>query len=94
MHHSSSPDDFSYFSSHMSALDIEAGSYEAHNHGSLEPHLSPDSSFAPDIISQAYMTLEVITSFDIHNPWIADSGANKLLKDFYNKMHITHTKGL
>lgn len=37
MHHSSCPDDSSHFPSHMYALDIEAGSYEAHSHGSLEP---------------------------------------------------------
>jgi hypothetical protein len=77
MHNSSSLDDFSLFLSHMSALDVEAGSYEAQYHGSPEPQLSSDSSSTPNIISRAYMASEVITSFDIQNSCIAESGANK-----------------
>lgn len=41
----------SLFSSHMSALDIKAGSYQTQYHGSPEPHLSPNSFLTPDIIN-------------------------------------------
>ena len=77
MHHSYYHDDLFLVSSHISALDIEDNSYEAHYDGSHEPHLSPDYFFTHDTISRVYMAVEVITSFDIQNSWIVDNGANK-----------------
>ena len=65
---------------HLSVLDIEDGSYEppyTDSSSSLDPQFSPESSFNSDTITKAYMTYDSLSSLDIQNSWIADSGANK-----------------
>ena len=70
-------DDFPQFTSHLSALDLEDSSYEAHFTDPELSQLSPESSSTPETITKSYMTSDSLTSFDIQNSWIADSGANK-----------------
>ena len=73
----SSPDDLT---PHLSALDIDDGSYDPNftdSQSSFDPQFSTESSSIPETITKAYMTSDSLLSFDIQNSWIADSGANK-----------------
>ena len=65
------------FHSHFSSLDLHDSSPDAEFPDSQFSHLSSGSSFTPDHITKAYMTSYTLSSLDIQNSWIADSGANK-----------------
>ena len=73
----SSPDGLT---SQFSAFDIVDGSYDSNfsdSQSSYDPQFSSESSFSSDTITKAYMTSDSLSSFDIQNSWITDSGANK-----------------
>ena len=70
------------FAHHSSSeeFDVNTESYEPPSHELLpyDYDLSYDSSYYPDVISRAYMVSDPsLSSSDIQNLWIADSGANK-----------------
>ena len=67
-------DDFPTFTSHLSALDLEDHSPDAQFE---DTQFHSGSSAAPDTLTKAYMTSHNLSSLDIQNSWIADSGANK-----------------
>ena len=66
-------------SPHMSVLDIADGSHEPTYTDSshLDSQLPSELSFTLDVITKSYMASDSLSSFDIQNSWIADSGANK-----------------
>ena len=64
--------------SHMSTLEVADNTFEQNF---FDSPLSVDNSFSteslPDTVTKSYMATDCISSIDIENSWIADSGANK-----------------
>ena len=74
---SSSTEELSPFTSCFSALHLEDTSSDDHFTDLQSFPFSTDSSSTSETITKAYMTSDNLSSLDIQNSWIADSGANK-----------------
>ena len=64
--------------SHMSALDVTGDTF---GHNFFDSTISDDNPYStellPDTVTKSYMAIDSLSSIDIENSWIADSGANK-----------------
>ena len=74
---SSSTDDLSSFTSCFSAMDLDDTSLTDNFNDHHSFPYSTDSSSTSEIITKSYMASDNLSSVDIQNSWIADSGANK-----------------